>query len=85
MRAHQRRGIGARLIDAVCSAAKGRGLAAVTLSTFVNVPWNAPHYERLGFRALRHGSLTPGMRAIEEEEAAFGLNVSRRVFMRRTL
>ncbi len=85
MRAHQRRGIGARLIDAVCSAAKGRGLAAVTLSTFVNVPWNAPHYERLGFRALRHGSLTPSMRAIEKEEAAFGLDVSRRVFMRRTL
>lgn len=85
LRAYQRRGIGGRLIDAVCGAAKGGGLAAVTLSTFADVPWNAPYYERLGFRALRQSSLTPGMRTIEKEEAAFGLDVSRRVFMRRTL
>lgn len=84
-RSHQRRGIGARLIEAVCRAAADRGQASVTLSTFADVPWNAPYYERLGFRRLAAGDLTAGMRAIEAEEAEFGLDVSRRVFMRRDL
>jgi GNAT superfamily N-acetyltransferase len=84
-RDHQRRGIGGRLIEAVCRAAAERGFAAVTLSTFADVPWNAPYYERLGFARLPHDGLTPGMREIEHEEAAFGLDTSRRVFMRRDL
>jgi GNAT superfamily N-acetyltransferase len=83
LRSHQRHGIGGRLIEAVYEAAGERGFAAATLSTFADVPWNAPYYERLGFERLPHASLTPGMREIEAEEAAFGLDVSRRVFMRR--
>ncbi len=85
MRAYQRRGIGRRLIDAVCDAAKDRGDRTVLLSTFANVPWNAPYYERLGFERLGSDALTPALRRIESEEAAFGLDTSRRVFMCRSL
>ncbi|MEM7123540.1 MAG: GNAT family N-acetyltransferase [Pseudomonadota bacterium] len=85
MRAYQRRGIGGRLIAAVCDAARDRGDSTVMLSTFADVPWNAPYYERLGFRRLEHAELTPALRAIEAEEAAFGLDTTRRVFMGRTL
>jgi predicted N-acetyltransferase YhbS len=85
LRSRQRQGIGGRLIEAVCRAAAERGFGAVTLSTFAEVPWNAPYYERLGFARLPHNALTPGMREIEDEEAAFGLDVSRRVFMRREI
>ena len=49
---HGRQGIGTRLVRALCDGARGRGIAAVTLCTFRDVPWNAPFYERLGFRIL---------------------------------
>ncbi len=44
--------LGARLVDAVCDWAGAQGCAAVTLSTFRDVPWNAPYYARMGFREL---------------------------------
>jgi hypothetical protein len=47
------------------------------------VPWNAPYYERLGFR--RVDDLTPGLRAIRAAEAARGLDRWPRVAMRRDL
>lgn len=85
MRAYQRRGIGGRLIDAVCQAARERGDRTVTLSTFADVPWNAPYYERLGFRRIERADLSSALREIEAEEAAFGLDTSKRVFMYRRL
>ncbi|GAA5150927.1 GNAT family N-acetyltransferase [Amycolatopsis dongchuanensis] len=74
---YARRGIGRALID---HAAAG---AAVTLTTFADVPWNAPYYRRCGFRVLADGELTPGLRAIREREAAHGLDRWPRVAMRR--
>jgi predicted N-acetyltransferase YhbS len=82
---HAGRRIGARLLDAVAERAKARGLAALTLSTFRDVPFNAPYYQRLGFVALTDGDLTAGLRAIREEHLARGLDESRRVFMRRAV
>ena len=48
----QRRGHGRALLDAVAAWARSLNLPALTLSTFREVPWNAPAYERLGFRPL---------------------------------
>lgn len=45
----QNRGIGRQLIANASSFSRERGLAALTLTTFANVPWNAPWYVRLGF------------------------------------
>ncbi|WP_274626426.1 GNAT family N-acetyltransferase [Arvimicrobium flavum] len=50
--AHGRRGIGARLVGCVRDAARRRGLPAVSLTTYRDVPFNQPYYERLGFREL---------------------------------
>ncbi|MDP3855094.1 GNAT family N-acetyltransferase [Phenylobacterium sp.] len=80
---HERRGIGARLIDAVADAARTRGWSALTLSTFKDVPFNAPYYRRLGFEEVE--VLTPGMVEIRAEHEARGLDESTRVFMRRPL
>ncbi|MFI9787449.1 GNAT family N-acetyltransferase [Kitasatospora sp. NPDC051984] len=77
------RGLGRELIDHVAGWAAGRGLAALTLSTFRSVPWNAPYYRRLGFRELPNEDLTPGLRQVLTEEAAFGLDLSDRACMRR--
>jgi len=48
----QRRGIGRALVNAVAEAAHARGCAAVTLTTFRDVAFNAPFYERLGFEIV---------------------------------
>ena len=61
--AHARQRIGAMLLDHVADWAARQGLAALTLITFRGVPWNAPYYERLGFRELAPAELTPGLAA----------------------
>jgi hypothetical protein len=57
----------------------------LTLTTFTHVPWNAPYYERLGFRPLPEAELTPGLVAIRQNEAAHGLDRWPRLSMRRDL
>ncbi|MEO0962934.1 MAG: GNAT family N-acetyltransferase [Pseudomonadota bacterium] len=49
---HGGKGLGKALIETVCAEAAARGLDAVTLSTFTDVAWNGPFYERVGFRTL---------------------------------
>jgi GNAT superfamily N-acetyltransferase len=78
---HAGRAIGAALLDAVAATARERGLAALTLSTFRDVPFNAPYYRRLGF--LEVPVLTPAMRRIRQEHEARGLDETARLFMRR--
>jgi GNAT superfamily N-acetyltransferase len=82
---HARRGIGAALIEHVAGWAGERGSAALTLTTFADVPWNGPYYERLGFRVLAGADLTPGLRAVRAQEAAHGLDEWPRIAMRREL
>ena len=80
-----RRGLGSRLLACVCAWAEKLQCTSVTLSTFRDVPWNAPFYRKRGFRDLQPAEWTPGMRAIREKEARHGLKVEARVFMRRSI
>ena len=82
---HGRRGIGTALLAEVERYAAGTGLAGVTLTTFRDVPWNRPWYERLGFRVLDEDELGRGLRARRDEEEAFGLPAQLRVCMRREI
>jgi ribosomal protein S18 acetylase RimI-like enzyme len=82
---YARRGLGRRLLDHVAAVARKRGLDAVTLTTFRDVPWNAPYYVRCGFRVLGDDELGPGLRRVRDEEAVHGLDPARRVCMRREL
>ncbi|GAA2812207.1 GNAT family N-acetyltransferase [Saccharopolyspora taberi] len=82
---HSRKGVGRRLLDHVESWATGQGLTALTLTTFRDVPWNAPYYRRLGFRDLAADEITPGLAKAVEAEAAHGLDPEQRVCMRRDL
>ena len=76
-----RRGIGRELIDHVGGWAAARGLGGLTLTTFRDVPWNGPYYERLGFRPVT--DLTPGLAAVVEQETARGLDPTTRTCLRR--
>jgi GNAT superfamily N-acetyltransferase len=80
-----RRGIGRELIEHVSMWAREGGLYTMTLTTFAEVPWNAPYYERLGFRRMLEAEWTPGLRAIREREIAAGLDEWPRVCMTRAL
>jgi len=79
--AHAGRRIGAALLDAVAERARAAGLVGLSLSTFRDVPWNAPYYRRLGFVEVVGDALTPGMLAIRAEHLARGLDEDARVFM----
>ncbi|WP_280384997.1 GNAT family N-acetyltransferase [Nocardia wallacei] len=79
------RRIGKALIDHLAAWASARGLPALTLTTFTEVPWNAPYYTRLGFRRLSTAEETPGLRALRAAESTHGLDRSPRTSMRRDL
>jgi ribosomal protein S18 acetylase RimI-like enzyme len=80
---HARQGLGKTLLDTATAWAQRQGLAALTLTTYVNVPWNAPYYERLGFRIMAEDQITEGLRRISDHEQARGLAKWPRVTMRR--
>ncbi|MGV9410769.1 GNAT family N-acetyltransferase [Nocardia sp. NPDC003693] len=80
-----RRGIGRELIEHAGQFARDAGLGALTLTTFVEVPWNAPYYERLGFQIIDDEDLTPGLSKIRTREAEYGLDRWPRTVMRREL
>ena len=54
----------------------------VTLTTFVDVPWNGPLYAHLGFTVMSEAEIGPELRSIQDGEAAHGLDPARRVCMR---
>lgn len=81
--AHGGQGVGTALLDAACDWARGRGDDAVTLTTFRDVPFNAPLYAKRGFVELREADWPPGIRTRVAEEAAHGLDPAQRVVMRR--
>lgn len=73
--------LGAALLDQVELLASRAGLSRLLLRTFSDVPWNAPYYRRLGFREIRE--LPATLVDVLAEEAAMGLDPSRRVTMAR--
>jgi GNAT superfamily N-acetyltransferase len=82
---HARQGLGRRLLDHVAQWARARGLDAMTLTSFRDVAWNAPYYERCGFIVLAEDDVGPELQARRDDETAHGLDPDRRVCMRRSL
>lgn len=80
--AHGQRGIGAALLQQVRAWTLTTAYPGVTLSTFRDVPWNAPFYAQHGFRELRPEEMTPGMVSLREGEQRRGLRTDLRVIMR---
>lgn len=82
---HGKRGLGRKLVEAVCSHAQESGFAAVTLSTFRDIPWNGPFYASCGFRELQRHEWTPALLLAHYREEDLGLPIERRCFMRKEL
>lgn len=79
--AHAQRGLGRALTEAIKAWCLTRGYTTLTMTTFPNIAWNAPIFERMGFRIMRQDELTPGLLAIRNEEIESGLAPEERVFM----
>ncbi|MEP3050658.1 MAG: GNAT family N-acetyltransferase [Erythrobacter sp.] len=77
----QQRGIGAGLLRACQIDARNSGFRALTLTTFVDLPWNRPFYARLGFERVEELAAHPRLNAALEEEAEWGLPRDRRCAM----
>ncbi|MEZ0603590.1 GNAT family N-acetyltransferase [Paraburkholderia sp. IW21] len=82
---HAGQRIGAALLEQVAQLARAHQVTQLTLSTFREVPWNAPYYRRLGFRDIEEAELDAALIARRDAHIARGLDESKRVFMRRDL
>jgi GNAT superfamily N-acetyltransferase len=79
-----RKGYGAALLESACEWARAQGYAEISLTTYEEVPWNAPFYARHGFAQFEPDG--PDLIAQREWEAAAGLDaVGPRIAMLRAL
>ncbi|MEM9153269.1 MAG: GNAT family N-acetyltransferase [Cyanobacteria bacterium P01_F01_bin.3] len=80
--AHGRQGLGTRLVRQVVQFATEAGFQNITLSTFRDIPWNAPFYQKLGFQAMKSVEMKKAHRQIWQREKQEGFMLSERIFMR---
>jgi hypothetical protein len=57
----------------VVAWARVQRFPALTLTTFRHLPWNAPFYQRLGFRILSAHEHTPAITAVLVDQKGRGL------------
>lgn len=81
----QNQGVGNALLSHVENAMRERGITALTLTTFRDIPWNAPFYERKGFVELNDNELSLFLADILEEEIESGLDPNNRCAMQKLL
>lgn len=79
------RRIGERLLALVDDWAAGQGATATSLTTFRDVPWNAPYYRRLGFVEIADTEIGAELTSIRAAERAAGLDAAPRLAMRRSI
>lgn len=77
----QGQGIGAGLMRACMVDARNSGFRALTLTTFRDVAWNAPFYEKLGFEEVTALDAHPRLAGELALEADHGLPADRRCAM----
>ena len=81
----QGKGAGRALISAVVDEARARGLPEVTLTTFRDIPWNAPFYARCGFVEIPEAEFGAFLTLVRAKETEIGLDVANRCAMRLAL
>ncbi len=75
-----RRGIGSALLSAALDWARAAGYPAMTVTTFADVPWNAPFLATRGFTPLT--DVSPGLAELRDWERDLGLDhLGRRIVL----
>ncbi len=78
-------GLARLLIAAGEDWAQLKGFDGMTLTTYRDVPWNAPFYRRHGFAEFEPDHDRKGLRDTIEREAAWGFALKPRIAMRKRL
>src|SRR3546814_9261614 len=73
---HAGQRLAARMIAAVEAWAAGQGCGHLYLTTFREVPWNRPYYERLGFTVVDEAAVGPGLQASRDRDRARGVDAN---------
>lgn len=81
----QRLGIGKTLLEAVIAAAQDRAAAFLSLTTYADIAWNGPFYQRHGFKPLKADQTPDFLQAILDKEILNGANQATRIVMRHSL
>ena len=81
----QRQGVGKCLIEEVAEQARCQGVQRLTLTTFEQVAWNAPYYQRLGFRRVAAAQLDAQLQHLLAQEAGQNFAANSRCVMEFTL
>lgn len=68
----QRHGVGRQLMAFAMDYGRTQRLHSVTLTTFKDVPWNAPFYQRLGFQQCTDSTLDQRLADILKAEYDYG-------------
>lgn len=76
----QRRGIGRALLRAAAEYARAEGYPRLILTTFADVPWNAPFYAAQGFAPFE-GEPAPWLVEAYQNQTRQGLDMARRCTM----
>ena len=69
---YQQQGVGRQLMTYIIDFAKLQGLQAVTLTTFTDVAWNRPFYEKSGFKLLNPQNLKSYLKQKIDNEVEHG-------------
>lgn len=70
---HGRRGIGKSLVLSIVEEARERSVLGITLTTFADIIWNAPFYNKVGFTTLKSHELPKHVRKQLESERLLGM------------
>ena len=70
---YQKRGIGSALLVELFAEARRRGAQSITLTTFEDIPWNAPLYRKFGFSVIPEESLSPELVTELENQRLAGM------------
>ncbi|MCG8490400.1 MAG: GNAT family N-acetyltransferase [Sneathiellales bacterium] len=84
-RDHMKQGLGKKLIEAVENQSVEQGFQKITLTTYSDLSFNAPFYERLGFDVFDPDKSWPEITAIRQDEKTRGLDIKPRVAMMKNL
>jgi GNAT superfamily N-acetyltransferase len=79
----QGRGFGTALLERCAATARALGHEPLYLTTYRDVAWNKPFYERRGFTEVARGGLNWTLRGVLLLEVSHGHPVWRRAVMRR--
>lgn len=84
-RAYAGQGVGRRLVASAITWSRQNLYRYITLTTFADLPFNVPFYQRIGFSTFEPDRDWPELKAIREKERKIGLEIRPRVAMIKSL